>query len=241
MAPNLKDAAKARRTRLGNSSKTSSKKVADKLAGKGKTRESKSPATPSKPALTTPTQATTTAIKSVVPGLTEIAPDSIAGMLPVFNPDSYTIVDPLNPPDSLPQVTEAEFNNSSTIYEGTQRALKLTGMAFDTVTERFNVVGKQARAFGSGIKAATEFQKTKGLYLDYQNQLEVNTQKEVNLEVSQHKTVNERSKAVHSKTESDQKLKQAEIAANLATETTQQKQNQLTEFQKQLGQFVPSK
>lgn len=241
MASNLKEAAKARKTRLANSSKTSSKKVADKLAGKTKSRESKPSAIPPKPALTTATQSTTTPIKSVVPGLTEIAPDAIAGMLPAFNSDNYTIVDPLNPPNTLPQVTESEFNRSSTIYEGTQRALKLTGMAFDTVTERFNVVGKQARAFGSGIKAATEFQKTKGLYLDYQNQLEVNEQKTVNLEVSQHKTVNERSKAVHSKTESDQKLKQAEIAANLATETTQQKQNQLTEFQKQLGQLVATK
>jgi hypothetical protein len=46
------------------------------------------------------------------------------------------------------------------IYEGTQRALKLTGAAFDTTRERFTTLGKQAKAFGAGVKAATEFERS---------------------------------------------------------------------------------
>jgi len=101
--------------------------------------------------------------------------------MPQFQESSYAISDPLNPPENLPQVTEAQFDKGMTIYEGTQRALKLTGAAFDTTHERFTVIGKQAKAFGAGIKAATEFEKVKGDYLDYQGQLENNEQKGISL------------------------------------------------------------
>jgi hypothetical protein len=122
--------------------------------------------------------------------------------------------------------------------EGTQRALKLTGAAFDTTRERFTVVGKQAKAFGAGIKAATEFEKVKGDFLDYQGQLETNEQKGISLGVSQHKTVTDRTAAVHTTASLDEKLKQAEIAAELARASTQDKQNKLDEYRKSLGQYA---
>jgi transcription initiation factor IIF auxiliary subunit len=159
-------------------------------------------------------------------------------MMPQFQETSYAISDPLNPPETLPQATEVQFDKGMGIYEGTQRALKLTGAAFDTTRERFTVVGKQAKAFGAGIKAATEFEKVKGDYLDYQGQLETNEQKGISLGVSQHKTVTDRTAATHDTTLMDEKLKQSELEAQLNQAKTADKQNKLDEFRKSLGQYA---
>jgi hypothetical protein len=159
-------------------------------------------------------------------------------MLPKFDESAYQIIDPLNPPETLPQATEAQFDKGMTIYEGTQRALKLTGAAFDTTRERFTTLGKQAKAFGSGIKAATEFERVKGDFIDYQGQLQTNEQKGISLGVVQHKTVTDRTAATHTTASMDEKLKQAEIAAELARATTQDKQSKLDEFRKSLGQYA---
>jgi transcription initiation factor IIF auxiliary subunit len=159
-------------------------------------------------------------------------------MLPKFNESEYAITDPLNPPETLPQATEAQFDKGMTIYEGTQRALKLTGAAFDTTKERFTALGKQAQAFGSGIRAATQFEKVRGDFLDYKAQLETNEQKGIVLDVSQHKTTSDRAKAIHDKSSLDEKLKQSEVAAELARAQTRDKQNKLDEFRKSLGEYA---
>jgi hypothetical protein len=85
-------------------------------------------------------------------------------------------------------------------------------------------VGKQAKAFGAGVKAATEFERVKGDFIDYQGQLQTNEQKGISLGVAQHKTVTDRTAATHTTASMDEKLKQAEIAAELARATTQDKQ-----------------
>jgi hypothetical protein len=221
--------------KLSKAAKDAADAVAGKLANKGGSN---------KPANNTPTSTTPTAVSNnaiIVPGLTSITPDVIQGMLPKFDSDAYYISDPLNPPETLPQVTESAFNKGISIYEGAQRALKLTGAAFDTTALRFNVLGKQARSFGAGVKAAKEFEVVKGDYLDWKNQLQITEQKSTALSVSEHKTTTDSSKAVHTKAEADQKLKQAEIGADLAREVTRQKQSQLDEFKKQLGDLVGAK
>jgi hypothetical protein len=159
-------------------------------------------------------------------------------MLPQFNESAYQVTDPLNPPATLPQATEAQFDKGMTIYEGTQRALKLTGAAFDTTRERFTTLGKQAKAFGAGVKASTEFERVRGDFLDYQNQLQINDQKGITLDVSRHKTTTERTVAVHTTASMDEKLKQAETAAELARAQTRDKQNKLDEFRKSLGEYA---
>lgn len=169
-----------------------------------------------------------------VPGLTSIVPDQIASLLPTFNPDSYRITDPLTPSETLPQVGEAQFEKGMTIYQGTQRALKLTGAAFDTARERFVTIGKQTDAFSAGIATATKFEKAKGNYIDYLGQLETNEQKTIALDLSQTKTQADQTIAGFNKIELTEKQKQAEISANLAVSQTTQKQTQLDEFRKQL-------
>jgi hypothetical protein len=224
------------RPSLSGSRKTTAKAVAEKIAG-GK--KSTSAVADKIPVASSPIVSNiSTGFSTVVPGLVGITPDAVAGMMPQFQENSYAISDPLNPPESLPQVSEAQFDKGMTIYEGTQRALKLTGAAFDTTRERFTVVGKQAKAFGAGIKAATEFERVTGDFLDYQGQLETNQQKGINLEVSQHKTTTDRTTATHSTASIDEKLKQAEIAAQLARATTQDKQSKFDEYRKSLGQYA---
>jgi transcription initiation factor IIF auxiliary subunit len=159
-------------------------------------------------------------------------------MMPQFQESAYVISDPLNPPETLPQVTEAQHDRNQGIYAGTIRALKDVGSAFDVTRERFTVVGKQAKAFGAGVKAATEFEKVRGDFLDYQGQLETNEQKGISLGVAQHKTVTDRTAATHNTATMDEKLKQSELAAELARANTQDKHNKLDEFRKSLGQYA---
>jgi hypothetical protein len=226
------------RPSLSGSRNTAAKAVANKIAGK-KTPKSTTAVADRIPVASSPiVNGNNTGFSTVVPGLVGITPDAVAGMMPQFQENAYAISDPLNPPESLPQVSEAQFDKGMTIYEGAQRALKLTGAAFDTTRERFTVVGKQAKAFGAGIKAATEFEKVKGDYLDYQGQLETNEQKGISLGVAQHKTVTDRTAATYNTTSMDEKLKQAELAAELARANTQDKQNKLDEFRKSLGQYA---
>jgi hypothetical protein len=59
--------------------------------------------------------------------LVGITPDAVVGMMPKFDQSAYQIIDPLNPPESLPQVTEAQHDRNQTIYAGAIRALKDTG------------------------------------------------------------------------------------------------------------------
>jgi hypothetical protein len=229
------------RPRLTSARSTAAKNVASKLAGNSKAKATT--ATVEKPSGNTIaySQAVNTATPAafVVPGLpSHITPDAVVGMMPKFDESAYQIIDPLNPPETLPQATEAQFDKGMTIYEGTQRALKLTGAAFDTTRERFTTLGKQAKAFGAGVKAATEFERVKGDFIDYQGQLQTNEQKGISLGVAQHKTVTDRSAATHKTADMDEKLKQAEIAAELARATTQDKQNKLDEFRKSLGQYA---
>lgn len=234
---NLKEAAQKR----------AASKVASKVARGSKSKTDKSPAT----ALVMPNTSTPTSngnqfstsfstTSTEVPGLPALSPDSVAGMLPQFNEESYVISDPLNPPESLPQISETQFNKAESTYQGTLRALKLSGMAFDVADARFTVIGKRAKAFGSGIKAATAVERVKGDYLDYQSQLETTNQKSVALENNQAKTANDRAVSVHTQAFMDEKLKQAEADADMARQKTAEKQNQLAEFKKQLGEYLPS-
>jgi hypothetical protein len=233
-------------SRLSSASKKAAQKVAEKLAsGSKETVSTVAAAVNSFPAVvgkaTTGKPSTAETVSGTVPGLPALTPDQVSGMLPKFDLGAYQISDPLNPPESLPQATEAQRDKGKVIYEGTQRALELTGYAFDTSRVAFTALGKQAKAYGAGIQAATELEKVKGNYLDYLTQTQTTEQKKIALDLSQTQTLTDSGKADHKKTELSEKLKQAEIGADKAREETQQKQTQLAEFRKQLGEYLPTK
>jgi hypothetical protein len=215
--------------RLSSASKRASEKVAEKLSNNG----SKS-TTVNNP--TTNTGAITTSQTSVsVPGLMEFSPDNIQGMLPQFEDGKYQVNDPLNPPESIPQVSQQQYDKSEAVYQGGLRALKLTGMSFDLAKERFTTLRKKVGAFGSGVKLATEVEKVKADLLDYLNQGETNKQKNIALGVATHKTTTDTQKAVYDVQSMDEKLEQSRLATEMATLQTQEKLSGLNEFQKQLS------
>ena len=204
-----------------------------------KTRTTKasqtSKTTGSQTTLTTPkSNLSTTSTTTLVPGLTTIDPSDISGMLPQFDAASYNITDPLKPPTNLPQISESEFDAGMNTYQGAVRALKLTGTAFDVTRERFTTEGKKAKAFGAGVKAATEFEKVLADFIDYQTQLETNTQKEFGLSLAIKRTQFVQDMAVESEAEMTEKLESAKVGAEMARLQRQDKQSKLDEFKKQL-------
>lgn len=222
--------------RLNNSNKTAAEAVASKIAGGSKTTTSQPNNVVQMPSIATDVKGN---VNVNVPGLRVLEPDLVSGSLPHFHPEKYYITDPLNPSDNLPQVTEAQYQRGMAIYEGAQKALRMTGAAMDTAREKFTVIGKQAKAFGAGIQASTELERVKGNYLDYLTQLEVTQQKGVNFDVAQTKTFTDRNIAVHTKTDLSEKLKQAEIKAQESTAKTLEAQGKLNAFKQQLGEYLP--
>lgn len=211
-----------------DTTKAAAQAVAEKLA-RGKQNGSSS---------TTNSTSATIPTDSRIPGLLTVTPDLVPGMMPPFQPNQYHISDPLNPPETLPQASQSQLDKGMKIYEGSTRALKLTGAALDLTREKFTVIGKHSKAFGAGIQAATEIEKVKGNYLDYLNQKEVTSQKSVVLDVSQNKTVIDTNIAIYSKDELAQKLKQAELKAEELRLKTIETEGKLTSFKQQLGDYL---
>lgn len=216
--------------KINNTSQQAAEAVANKIAGKASTA-SIAVSSSTNPAASSNTQ---------VPGLATLTLDQLPGSMPQFQPNQYHISDPINPP-SMPQATQAQLDKGLAVYEGAQRALKLTGAAFDTTREKFGVMGKQAKAFGAGIQAASEFEKVKGNYLDYLAAVQSTEQKAIKLDVATTATTTETEIAVHSKEEIAQKLIQAGLKAEKAVLDTQHKQGALNSFKQQLGEYLPGK
>ena len=236
--PSLKSQAAKRKAEAEAKKATKTKTTPAKTkapAAKSKTTKTKTTKTTgSQTTLTTPKSNISTSTTTLVPGLTTIDPSDISGMLPQFDASSYNITDPLKPPTNLPQISESEFDSFMNIYQGAIRALKLTGTAFDVTRERFTTEGKKAKAFGAGVKAATEFERVKGDYIDYLTQLETTTQKESGLSLAQKRTQFVLDSAVESESEMDEKFEIARLGAELARLQRQDKQSKLDEFRKQL-------
>ncbi|MCP6763002.1 MAG: hypothetical protein NHB32_30490 [Fischerella sp. CENA71] len=198
--------------------------------------KSVAPATVSSPAVVTNSNGN---ISVAAPGLPDLRPEGIAALTPRFELSQYHVDDPLNPPESLPQATQSQFDKGMTIYEGASRALKLTGAAMDLTKEKFTVLKKKASAVGAGIQAATEIEKVKGDYLGYLSQSEITQQKGTGYVVEQARTQVIQQTATYTQVELQEKLKQAEIKSQDAQYKTIQAQGKLNEFKNQLGEYLP--
>ncbi|NER25640.1 MAG: hypothetical protein F6J96_34105 [Symploca sp. SIO1C2] len=167
---------------------------------------------------------------SEMSGLNPLGVESVQEELPSFQPADYRVKDPLNPPDSLPQVSLGEFVKASRIYEGATRAVQLTGKAFDLTRERLLVEGKKAKTFSAGVQAATAYEKVKSDLANYQTQLQGTKQSEIALGVAKLQTTTAQAIAEQTEKELSEKLAQAQSGAELAALQTQEKQSKLAEF-----------
>ncbi|MEA5516564.1 hypothetical protein [Nodularia sp. UHCC 0506] len=214
--------------KLTNAQKAASKEVAEKIA-----RGSQPASTP-----VTTTNSPVNFTDAKLPGLLTITPETVPGMMPKFNPELYKIEDPLNPPESLPQATQSQFDTGMKVYEDATRAIKLTGAALDLTREKFTVIGKHSKAFGAGVMAATETEKVRGNVLDYLSQKETTSQKGIGLDINQNATIVNGNIAVLTKQDSDEKLKQAEIKSEELRLKTIEAQGKLNSFKQQLGEYM---
>ncbi|NER26010.1 MAG: hypothetical protein F6J96_36035, partial [Symploca sp. SIO1C2] len=162
--------------------------------------------------------------------LNPLGVESVQEELPSFQPADYRVKDPLNPPESLPQVSQGEFIKASRIYEGATRAVQLTGKAFDLTRERFVVEGKKAKTFSAGVQAATAYEKVKSDLANYQTQLQGTKQSEIALGVAELQTTTAQAIAEQTEKELSEKLAIAQAGAELAQLQTQEKQTKLAEF-----------
>ena len=201
----------------------------------------------STPTTSTKSTATTSAINApvkqdssklglpTVPGLMEFTPEKIEGELPKYDDSKFRVDDPLNPSESIPQISKEQSEKNTAIYEGGIRAIKSYGLAFDLTKERFITSRKKVSVVGAGVKLATEIRKVQGDYIDFLNQGETNNQKLITLGVSQHKTITDTQQAQYDIQSLDEGLEQARISAKQAASKTLEASNKLAEFQKQLS------
>jgi hypothetical protein len=214
--------------KLTNAQKAASQEVAEKIA-RGSQSQSNTPLATSSP---------TNLQDAKLVGLLTVTPETVPGMMPKFDPQVYKIDDPLNPPESLPQATQSQFDKGMKIYEGATRAIKLTGASLDLTREKFVTIGKHSKAFGAGVQAATEAEKVRGNVLDYLSQKETTSQKGIGLDVNQNTTVNAGNVAVLTKQDLGEKLKQAEIKSEELRLKTLESQGNLQNFKDQLGSYL---
>jgi len=170
-----------------------------------------------------------------VPGLKTLTPELLTAMIPAFDSGLYRINDPLNPSDTIPQITQQQADRATTIYDGALRALQVTGKAFDVTKEKFTVIGKHAKTVNGGIQASTSIEQVKGNYLGYLNEVENTKQKNIELSVNQLKTVTTSRISVYSKDELQSQEKLAASKAEIMRLKDVELQSKLQEFKVSLG------
>jgi hypothetical protein len=167
-------------------------------------------------------------------GLPDITLENLETHIPKV--PTLKIADPLKPPEDAPRQTDSQREKTKIIYSEIVNANLTMGDAAKAVKTRFDAQSEQVKAFGSGVKLATEVEKVRGNVLDYHKTVEDNKQKFVGLVTSEYKTGIDVSKAVHQKVDLDAQLSEAENKALLSVSKAQKSREALENFRKQLGQ-----
>lgn len=182
---------------------------------------------------TTTNQVSTSKYSSNNNNWNPMTPDGLK--LPKWDPAKYEITDPLNPPATLPQISDQEYEARSTTVKRAINAVKLTGSCFDLYRERYNTDGKYYKAVTSGVLAAGEYSKLEGALIDYQVARENVSQKQLSLGVAIASTQHQSELTNFTKKDLEEKLKQAQIKSESEQVKTHQALNNLKELKSQLG------
>ena len=171
---------------------------------------------------------------SLISGYTEISQAVANELIPQFDGSRYQVSDPLNPPETLPQISEAQHTKATRIYEGSKRALDAEGQNIDLAAKRLTVETKKANAYTTLMNMGQAFQKAKGSELDYLSQVEITQQKQTKLDVERLRTTHIASVAVETENELDETLETSKIKAQIASARRQAAQTKLDELRKEL-------
>ena len=151
-----------------------------------------------------------------IQGLSDLTHDSVHESVPAYNPSDYNISDPLAPSESLPRVSDEQFDRHQIIYKETQNALDSVGLAMDTTKKRFDVIGKQAKAIGAGIDAATVINETKGRAVKYRTSEELLEQEFLKLDIATRQTTTATQVRDYTFTSLDEDIEQARLKSEIA-------------------------
>ncbi|MBE9040998.1 hypothetical protein IQ235_09420 [Oscillatoriales cyanobacterium LEGE 11467] len=151
-----------------------------------------------------------------VNGLSDLTPDNVSESVPAFEPTNYNISDPLAPSESMPRVTDEQHDRNRLIYKETQNALDSVGLAMDTSKKRFETIGKQAKAIGAGIDAATTINETKGKAVKYRTSEELLEQEFLKLDIAGRQTTTATQVRDYAYTSLDEDIEQARIRSEIA-------------------------
>lgn len=166
------------------------RKVADKVAGKGKSQQPANTTIPTtNTSLTKPdlgTVGTNYHPSIALNGLPQLNPSGIEAYVPKYDSSKFVVADPLKFDPNAPQVTKAQFEQNKQISEGMIYASGSYGLAADVAATNFQTIGKVAKAYTAGITASTDVEKANGAYLGYLSQVETNKQAFVNLRVNEY-------------------------------------------------------
>jgi hypothetical protein len=219
--------ASGQQTRMRGSKAANAKKLADVVATTPSTKPSASSSLAPKAELSENSV--------VVPGLLNLTPETTAAVVPQFNGEEFNIPNLYAPPESMPQMSDAERDRLIGINNGAQNALDVAQSSLVTIEKRFNVEGQHAKTIGAGIKASNEVGKTVTLYQDYQSTLEIIKQKGIQYQVNQFKTASDQVKAGYTMSEISDKEEQARINAEKASDETTKKRNEMLEAKSRIG------
>ena len=162
-----------------------------------------------------------------IQGLSELTPDTVHESIPAYNPTDYNITDPLAPSESLPRVSDEQFDRNRLIYKEIQNALDSVGMAMDTTKKRFDVIGKQARTIGAGIDAATTINETKGKAVKYRTSEELLEQEFLKLDIAGRQTTTATQVRDYTFTSLDEDIEQARLKSEIAAAKSNKLENDL--------------
>lgn len=148
-----------------------------------------------------------------LPGLPTLTENDIDGQLPSVNPDAYTVSDPHKLPDTLPQVSDAQYEENKRIAKSALNAQNSEILALQITSGKFQIIGQKAKTVGDGVRAVTEIEKTKGLLIDLRNQQEITAQKTNALDFNIYKTDKEVAISAFNKQALDEKERMAGTSA----------------------------
>lgn len=171
----------------------------------------------------------------VAPGLPNLSEKDIDGHLPKINYDAYKIADPHNLPDTLPQVSDAQYAKNERLANGAFNAQKSEILALKIAAGKAQVMGQQAKTVGEFVKAVTEKEKVTGLMIDLRNQQEVTAQKQNQLDYNIYKTDKEVSITAFDKKALDEKERNAQIKYQRAKADADKADKELVEKLKEFG------
>lgn len=153
----------------------------------------------------------------------------------------FEVKDPLNPPDSLPQATTAQYSRASAIYEKTTNAAKLYRQKYKLDNEVFGAIGDRVTAINTAISSVRTKEQAKANFINYLSDTEKVKQAAIAFDLNLATTAQQLGSSAITK---EQLVTELELkATNLEKTQTQleEAKGELAIYKEKLGKYLGSK